>query len=163
MSLDYLILVLWLYVSNRSPSSHLGQIHLIKRTSTCQADLGFSDSVLEAEYKWNKIGIWLFLVASLSCYGLSSRIYFVVFEPYRLWHSGTGALNWSSLSSLLPVSGDFPFSLGGYLMDSEFVWEVPICNWCGVWVVYCWQMGNRDWFTFLSFISEYNLKRGYWD
>lgn len=36
-------------------------------------------------------------------------------------HSGPGALNWSFLSSLLPVSGEFPFSLGGYLVDSEFV------------------------------------------
>ena len=36
-------------------------------------------------------------------------------------HSGPGALNWSFLSSLLPVSGEFPFSLGGYLLDSEFV------------------------------------------
>lgn len=33
-------------------------------------------------------------------------------------HSGPGALNWSFLSSLLPVSGEFPFSLGGYLVDS---------------------------------------------
>lgn len=36
-------------------------------------------------------------------------------------HSGPGALNWSFLSSLLPVSGEFPFSLGGYLVDSLFV------------------------------------------
>lgn len=36
-------------------------------------------------------------------------------------HSGPGALNWSFLSPLSPVSGDFPFFLGGYLLDSEFV------------------------------------------
>ena len=36
-------------------------------------------------------------------------------------HSGPRAFNWSFLSPLLPVSGEFPFSLGGYLLDSEFV------------------------------------------
>ena len=36
-------------------------------------------------------------------------------------HSGPGALHWSFLSPLSPVSGEFPFSLGGYLLDSEFV------------------------------------------
>lgn len=36
-------------------------------------------------------------------------------------HSGPGAPHWSFLSPLSPVSGEFPFSLGGYLLDSEFV------------------------------------------
>lgn len=36
-------------------------------------------------------------------------------------HSGPGAGNGSFLSPLSPVSGEFPFSLGGYLLDSEFV------------------------------------------
>ena len=36
-------------------------------------------------------------------------------------HSGPGAPNGPLLSSLLPVSGEFPLSLGGYLVDSEFV------------------------------------------
>lgn len=36
-------------------------------------------------------------------------------------HAGPGAFNWSFLSPLSPVSGEFPFSLGGYLLDSEFV------------------------------------------
>lgn len=36
-------------------------------------------------------------------------------------HSGPGAFHWSFLSPLSPVSGEFPFSLGRYLLDSEFV------------------------------------------
>ena len=36
-------------------------------------------------------------------------------------HSGPGAFNGSFLSPLSPVSGEFPFSLGRYLLDSEFV------------------------------------------
>lgn len=35
--------------------------------------------------------------------------------------SGPWAFNWSFLSPLSPVSGEFPFFLGRYLLDSEFV------------------------------------------
>lgn len=38
----------------------------------------------------------------------------------------TGDFNWSFLSPLSPVSGEFPFFLGRYLLDSEFVPTVAI-------------------------------------